>query len=225
MCQALTACIVLWLAAQPEPAVGTGPEPAPRRVSWELDFKFHDPQRIEVRLPDRAEPEVYWYMLYTVTNHTERTQFFCPTFQLVTEDLEVIDTDKGVSKLVFDAIRERHRRTHKYLVHPTKAIGELLRGDDHARESVAIWRGVDLSASSFTIYVSGLSGETRFVPNPGYDPGRPETEVSEAGIERVVNPRHFALRKTLAIRYNLPGSASGRATAAPERVGVRWVMR
>ncbi|MGD8450605.1 MAG: hypothetical protein PVJ57_02205 [Phycisphaerae bacterium] len=217
---------LMFLAPQAASTVGAGPEPAPTPISWELDIKFLDPERIEVQLPGQAEPEVYWYMVYTVTNPGSRSQFFFPTFQLVTDDLRVIDTDTGISKLVFDAIAERHRITHKYLMRPTRVIGELLMGDDNARESVAIWRANDLNVNSFTIYVAGLSGETQFIHNPAYDPSQPErVEVGADGKERVVNPRHFTLRKTLEISYNLPGSPGARTVAAPERQAVRWVMR
>jgi hypothetical protein len=208
---------VILLAMQPaSQPVGRGPEPSPMPVSWELDLRFLDPQRIEVQAPGAPGPEVYWYMVYTVTNHTGRTQRFFPTFQLVTDDLRVVNTDMGISALVFDAIRERHRYTHPDLVHPTKAIGDLLTGDDNALESVAIWRGVDSDAHSLAVYVAGLCGEARQMKNPTFDPARPE------GPE---NPKQFTLRKTLEIRYNLPGDAAARALVEPERVGVRWLMR
>ena len=225
MPQALIGCVILFFAIPAEPKVGDGPQPSPSPISWELEFKFHDPQRIEVQLGNTGQSEVYWYMVYTVTNYTERSQMFFPTFQLVTEDLQVINTDTGISPLVFETIKERHRATHKYLIHPTKAIGELLRGDDNARESVAIWREVDLTVNNFSVYVAGLSGETRFVPNPAYDPSYPEIEPAADGKEQIVNPKHFTLRKTLQIRYHLLGSPSARLVAEPERTGMDWIMR
>lgn len=230
MFHAVVALTVLTLAAPATPGEGgSGPQPSPTPVSWELELTFLDPQRLEIKLPGTERTEIYWYMVYTVTNPGQRSQRFFPTFQIVTEDLRVIDTDVGISPLVFDAIAERHRVTHKYLVPPTKAIGALLCGDDNARESVAIWRGVDLSLNSFRIYVAGLSGETRFVPNPAYDPGKPETEmvIGPDGRQRQIsaNPKSFTLRKTLEIRYNLPGSDKARAQAQPERGEVRWIMR
>jgi hypothetical protein len=208
--------------------VGVGPQPSPTPISWELEFSFLDPKRIEVQLPGHAQPEVYWYMVYTVTNKSRTSQRFFPMFEIVTEDLRVYETDFDISPLVFDAIRERHRVTHPYLVSPTKAIGALLSGEDNARESVAIWRQVDLTQNNFTVYVAGLSGETRFMANPVYDPERPETVTTVlSGREReiTVNPRFFTLRKTLEISYNLPGSPQSRRAAIPERTGVRWVMR
>jgi len=209
--------------------VGSGPEPSPNPVSWEFKFQFTDPQRIEVFLPDRGQTRTYWYMLYTVTNPGDRTQHFFPLFQLVTDDLQVIDTDLGISPLVFAAIRERHALTHRYLISPTEVIGDLKTGDDNAKESVAIWRQIDLNVDNFKIYVTGLSGESRFVRNPVYDPDQPETTqvTGDDGrtSEVVVNPKFFTLRKTLEIRYTLPGSPERRYLANARRTGLRWVMR
>lgn len=230
MLHALTPlALVLALGQAAATDVGTGPQPSPHPISWEFKFTFLDPQRIEVQVPGTAEPEVYWYVVYTVANTGPRAQQFFPTFQIVTEKLEVFDTDLGISPLVFEAIRERHRLTHKYLVHPTEAIGPLQAGEDHARESVAIWRDIDLTQNSFSVYVAGLSGETRFVVNPAYDPDEPET-ISVPGPtgrprDLAVNPQYFTLRKTLEIRYTLPGSPGARPVAVPQRGEVRWIMR
>lgn len=221
--------LLAMLLAPPGGEVGKGLEPSPTPTSWELELRFEDPHRVEVQLPGESEPHVYWYMLYTVTNRSGRTQSFFPQFQFVTEDLAVHDTDMGISPLVFDTIRERHRQLYKYLVTPTKAIGELRVGDDNARESVAIWRDIDLRQNSFTIYVSGLSGEVRVVKNPSHNPGKPETQkqVGPDGIERdiPVNPRNFTLRKTLEIDYTLPGSPLARPFVEAERQRTRWIMR
>ncbi len=226
------ACMLLLLAGMPQERkdeVAIGPQPSPSPISWELEFKFLDPHRIEVQLPGSNRPETYWYMVYTVTNPGPRAHRFFPIFQFVTDDLKVHTTEIGISALVFDAIKERHKLTHKYLVHPTKAIGALLTGDDNARESVAVWRDIDPNVNSFTIYVAGLSGETRLVANRQYDPTRPET-ITEKGPDGqsrdvAVNPKNFTLRKTLKIQYNLPGSPKARPGVDPERGETTWVMR
>jgi hypothetical protein len=208
--------------------VGTGPAPAPLPVSWEIELKFLDPRRIQVQLPGQSEPEVYWYLVYTAINRSQATQRFYPQFQLVTEDLTVFDTDVGIDRRVFEAIRERHKVTHPFLVSPTEAIGDLKVGEDNARESVAIWRNVKMSGNTLAIYVAGLSGETHLLRNPAYDPARPETVRLEVnGLERevTVNPRFFVLRKTLELRYRLPGSEAARQTVDPLRESVRWIMR
>lgn len=213
----------------PAADVGAGPEPSAIPLSWELDFTFLDPRRIEVQLPGERHPDVYWYMVYTVRNNTGRSQRFFPTFELVTDELRVLNTDIGIHPLVFDAIRERHKATHKYLVSPTKAIGDLRVGDDNAIESVAIWRATDTDVNHFRIYIAGLSGETAIVRNPA----RTRSKITEAALaaeksdnrEATDEPRRFTLRKTLELRYDLLGSADGRAKAAPERKSIRWIMR
>jgi hypothetical protein len=217
------------MSAGPTREMGEIPRPSPTPIAWEMEFAFLDPQRIEVLVPGADEPEIYWYIVYTVTNTSPRTQRFFPTFQIVTEDLVVQDTDVGISMLVFDAIKARHAVTHPYLVTPTEAIGPLKTGADNARESVAIWRQIDLSDNDFTVYVAGLSGEARAVPNPAYDPERPEltTVTGPDGRQRelVTNPKTFTLRKTLEIRYAIPGSPAARPQAVPERLRVRWILR
>jgi len=230
MVYALGSVLLLALSvAQTDVDAGAGVQPSATPISWEFEFTYLDPRRIEVLVPGQAQPEVFWYMVYTVSNTSRAAQRFFPMFQIVTEDLRVYDTDIDINPLVFEAIRERHRITHPELVSPTKAIGALLSGRDNGRESVAIWRQIDLSQASFRVYVAGLSGETRFVPNPVHDATRPQAEVviDEDGREReiVVNPEYFTLRKTLEIRYTLPGSPQSRQNVLPQRETSRWIMR
>jgi len=217
------------VAQEPEPAVGIGPAPAPTPISWEFDFKYVPPRRITVQLAGSDQPNTYWYMLYTVTNTSQTTQRFYPTFELVTEDLRVIPTDMGISPLVFNAIKERHQITHKYLVHPTKAIGDLRRGDDYARESVAIWPVGDLNVNEFKIYIAGLSGEARVLRNPAFEPDQPETKqiTGDDGRQReiTVNPKYFTLRKTLQLSYTLPASEHAREQVEPRLDHASWIMR
>lgn len=203
--------------------VGDGPKPSPVPISWEFRIEFLEPRRIVVGSTS------YWYLVYTVTNTSSVTQRYFPTFQLVTEDLKVLDTDTGIGADVFREIQRLHAVTHKYLVHPTAAIGDLASGEDNARESVAIWRADEIGGNSFTIYVAGLSGEARLVRNPSYDPSKPETMRVRTGDgrERDVesNPKYFTLRKTLEIRYSIPGSEAARQEVDPQRMRIRWIMR
>lgn len=218
----LLSVAMILLFVQPPGELGGGPEPAPTAVTWELDFKYvNPPRRIEMG------GTTYWYLVYTATNRSSATQRFFPRSQLVTEELRVIETDMGINAAVFDAIRQRHQKTHPYLVSPTKAVGEIRIGDDNAIESVAIWRNVDLSVNEFKIVIGGLSGETRLIRNPAFDPSRPETPPSAAaeppGTEQ--NPRFFTLRKTLELSYRLAGSENTRIAAEPVLERARWIMR
>ena len=198
------------------PVVGAAPKPSLTPKSWQLDFEFRDPARIDVTLPGDEHPSMFWYLIYTVTNETGCEVLFYPQFDLVTDTLRVVHGGDDVSPTVFDAIRQRHHKQHPLIVAPLKASGKLLQGVDNARTSVAIFRTLDAEASRFTLYAAGLSGEVVRVPNPAFAPAQPVTEH---------NLQFFTLRKTLAIRYDIPGDLKSRKRAAPVRTGRDWVMR
>ena len=193
------------------------PEPAPAPVSWELTFRYQDPQRVSVVLPGQRQPVVYWYMLYSVENGGKREVDFYPHFELVTDTLRAVRSEIRVSPEAFQAIQRRSG--NPLLLAPEKVIGRLLRGKDRAKHSVAIWRDFDPKAKGFNIYVGGLSGEVAKLKNPTFDPQQPEDATK--------NRRYYVLRKTLVIPYKLPGSESTRALAVPEREvdQQKWVMR
>lgn len=205
---AATAVFAQAPASQPTPAIASS--------AWSLNFKFQDPQRLSVLLPGEAVPTVYWYMLYTVENTTDREIDFHPGFEVVTDKLEVIKADRGVSPEAYQAVFRRAK--DPTLLPPEKIAGRILRGQDRARHGVAIWKDVNAQTKSFTVYVSGLSGEIARWKNPAVDPNKPE------GPD---NQRYFLLRKTLAVPYNLAGSEESRAAAVPQRIAdkQRWVMR
>ncbi len=192
------------------------PEPATVPVSWQLTFRYQDPQRVSILLPGRARPVVYWYMLYTVENPTGREVDFYPEFDLVTDTLKVVRSEIGVSPEAYRAVERRSG--DPLLVPPEKASGLLRRGKDQARHSVAIWRDFDAKARAFKVYVSGLSGEVKRLNNPAFDTDKEESET---------NKREFLLRKTLEIPYRFPGSERTRPRTTPERVtgGQKWIMR
>lgn len=191
------------------------PQPSFAPVTWELKFEFHDPKRITVSLPGQ-NTQTYWYMLYTVSNESgEDVQFF-PSFNLVTDGLDVIEAGDGVSPRVIDQIHDRHEKLYPFFSEPLAVTGPLLQGADNGRTSVAVFRDFDPNTDRFTVFVSGLSGEIARVRNPAFDPNEPESEE---------NQRFFALRKTLAIEYHFPGDQSTRSKADATRVSRSWVMR
>lgn len=184
--------------------------------SWELEFTFHDPQRITVQHAGQTEGTTYWYLLYSVTNQTDRDVEFHPTFELVTDSMQKSIGGEEISTTVFDAIRARHHRDYPFLIQPSRVSGKLLQGEDNRISSVGIFRQFDPESSQFAVYVGGLSGEVTRVANPSFDPAQPESDA---------NPPFFFLRKTLAVRYVLPGDVKSRRVTKPTRVGRGWVMR
>jgi hypothetical protein len=183
---------------------------------WQLDVDFHDPQRLMIRLPGEAKETTYWYVLYQATNNTGRDVEFFPSCRLVTDTLKVVDGGDEVHPAVYEAIAQRHGVEYPFFTLPNKASGLLLQGRENARASVAVFRDFDPTASAFTVYLGGFSGDVDRIPNPTFDPGRPESPE---------NPRSFVLRKTLALRYDLPGDPVTRAASKPVRRTREWVMR
>lgn len=198
------------------PVVPAVPEPSLAPISWELKFRYRDPQKVSVVVPGQSKPVVYWYMLYSVENPGPADVDFYPKFELVTDTMQVIPSEASVSPEAFRAIQRRSG--DPLLVQPERAVGKLLVGRDRQRHSVAIWKNVDPQARSFTAYVAGLSGETVRMKNPGFDAEKPEDPK---------NARYFILRKTLALPYKLPGGERTRELAVPERAGTddKWIMR
>jgi len=197
-----------WAAAAPSPSV------APR--NWQLDFDFEDLQRLDVVLPGDRQPTTFWYMVYTVTNNSGKDVEFYPSFQLVTSTLQVVTGGDNISPSVYDAIAAQYRNMYPFFRVPTDMTGTLLQGPDNSRTSAAVFRDFDRTANEVTVYVGGLSGEIVSVPNPSFDPEKPESAE---------NMRFFPLRKTLAIPYDIPGDERTRQQAPPVRKKTDWVMR
>jgi len=209
-----TAAAVLFLGMS---GVATAaPEPKVLPEKWELNFEFHDPQRITLTLPGDSKPTTFWYLLYTAANQTNRELPFYPTFHLVTDTLQVVEGGDRISPLVYDAIRARHQKLYPFLVDPPRVFGELKQGEDNRLTSVAVFQDFDPEASSFSIYVGGLSGEIVRLANPSFDGSQKESDQ---------NPQFFVLRKTLAIHYDFPGDTRTRNMSVPARVKREWVMR
>lgn len=185
-------------------------------TAWQLDLEFYDPQRITLRLPGDEHATTFWYVLYQVTNRTGKDVAFYPSFRIVTDTLQVVEGGTDISPTVYDAVKARHYREFPFFAPPPKVTGLLLQGEENSRSSAAVFRTFDDAASSFTLYVGGLSGENTRERNPAFDVKRAESED---------NPRAFYLRRTLAVVYDLPGDGQTRAAATPIRRSREWVMR
>ena len=214
------------------------PEPNPVPASWELTLQPASPTRIQV------DGKMYWYVLYTVTNNTGQDVDFHPEIVRVNEIASELTADQaaakpeqapkvnvdpaivGVPSRVFQAISQRHARTHPFLVTPVKAISRLLQGKDNALTSVAVFPDLDPRVSKFTIYVGGLSGERIARPNPGYNSKKSTGDAAKkSATGDDDNPKFFVQRTTLAMPYTLPGDSMTRRNAAPVLGRMTWVMR
>ena len=201
----------LWAAS-----VGAAPHAPAHGTEWRLDVQFRDPQRITLQLPGDAVPVTYWYVVYQVTNDTGQDRQFYPSFELVTDTLQVVEGGANVAPAVYDAVMARHRSEFSFIAPPMRVTGPLLQGEANARASVAVFRNFDASASRFVVFASGFSGKIERVANPKFNIKERESET---------NRRDFLLRQTLAIEYDLPGDPTTRHRAVPVRRHREWVMR
>lgn len=195
---------------------GSAPKPSTVSKAWEVEYAFHDPQRISLLLPGDDRETTFWYVLYTVTNNAGREVPFYPTFDIVTDSLTVIEGGDSISPTVYDSIKARHSKAYPFFAYPSEMFGPLLQGEDNARTSAIAFVPPDPEVNRFTVYTGGLSGEIVKVRNLGFDKKRPES----AG-----NPRFYTLRKTLAVSYDIPGDVRTRRQADPVRGKREWVMR
>jgi hypothetical protein len=214
-CVALAAAFCLLISTHEARAF---PKPSINKVSWELDFTHGTPSRITVRVPGSDAPKAYWYMPFTVTNNTNEEQEFLPVFEMVDDKGNVHRSDQNIPTQVFDAIKAREG---KKLMEPlAKVSGRLLAGADQAKDSVAIWPEPLERMGSFTIFVTGLSGEAVW-----FKDGQ-ATPLSKADwVKTKPEDAGNILRKTLQIDIQVPGDEfyQGRDIVLKKRED--WVMR
>ena len=177
------------------------PEPSIVPVSWELNMRHGPLERLLMTID--GKPRAFWYMRYTVINNSNHDVLFTPEFELHTETGEVVEGFKDVPKSVFEKIKSMSN--DNMLLSPTDVLGKLLQGEDNAKDGVMIFNAPKLDARNYSVFVSGLSGETAEVKNP-------------------ITGQPVILQKTLVLEYNVPGQAIG-IDPRPELKATRWVMK
>ena len=188
----LTLAISMLLVGSLAPAWGY-PEPARVSPSWSIDFEWQTPRAIAIEDVD-GSTRWFWYMSYKVTNNTGSDRLFIPDFTIATDTGRIITAGLNVPASLFPKIKQELR--NDLLESPVQVVGQLLQGEDFARESVAIWPAFEADARQMSIFVSGLSGETAEILHPLT--GEPEL-----------------LRRTHMLRFGLPG-----APPTPQRQSV-----
>jgi hypothetical protein len=215
----------------PPGSAGTAPKPAEIPTHWQLDITYHPPKAIAVTLPGRSMPQVFWYVRYTVTNNTAEEIVFAPNFVLYTDTGEIHQAGKNVPTPVFDAIKKLYNAPLMRDV--TTITGRILRGENNAKDGVAIWPDFDPKSGDIDIFIGGLSGETVEceLPEENFIEA---TETDGFGNQRTVRKTTMLFSKTLQLRFAVPGEAASRLEATVRQVDVpdkeksgkeQWVMR
>ena len=188
--------------------------------SWQLNIDYHTPEPLVMKVPGEAKPQLFWYFRYTVTNRTGKERSFNPNIVLFTNTGEILQAGDGVSPVVFEKIRSI--MNNPLLRDQWSIGGKMLQGQDNARDGVAIFRNFDPKATSFNIFLAGLSGETTSIqlPTP-----IEVTEEGPDGKERKVKKTKVFLTKTLRLNYGIGTEAAQRPRAKVRLVEQDWVMR
>ena len=187
------------------------PQPSISPVSWELRFDHAMPKRIVVEIPGQPSAKAYWYMTYTVTNNSDHDVSFLPTFEWVTKDGKVVQSDQNIPPVVFDKIKAV--TGNKLLENYVMIEGTLRQGEDQAKDGVAIWEEPEPRLGDFTIFVTGLSGESTPLTD---DKGKPMADA---------NGKPILLFKTLELDYKLAGDEVYPGNDLLVKQGEKWVMR
>ncbi len=199
---------------------GTYPKPLTVPLQWQLEIELGDFRPIAVRLPDKKEDQIFWYLRYTVTNRSGDDRVFVPEVILYTDTGEIVRAGKQTPMAVFNKIKALYN--DPLMKVPTAMTGKLLQGEDNAKSSVAIWPDFDPNAGKVSIFLGGLSGETTSVDLPA-----PITVVEPdwRGQEHPVTKNKLLLVKTLELQYAIPGEKAARRHLAPKLTKQHWVMR
>lgn len=206
---AVAASIVLpmsWSGPWVRPAYGAPePDPIPRR--WQLSLEMGPLRVITIETPG-GEPRAYFYLTYTVTNASGSDILLAPMFELVGGDAKVRRSGRDVPADVTRTILER--LDNPFLQDQISIIGLLLQGAENAKEGLVVWPADDLKPGSLTVYAAGFSGEMRTIEVPDAATGQPTS---------------ITLRKTLMVRYDVPGEIDRRGDRPLDVLEKRWILR
>jgi len=86
----------------------------------------------------------------------------------------------------------------------------LLQGKENAKVGLVVWPVGDMDIDEIAVYAAGFSGESTKIEFK--DP-----ETGEA--------KEITLRKTMMLRYALPGSLERRDAEPIAPIAQRWIMR
>lgn len=203
---ALSALAFVGLAPAVPSAMALAPEPAPVPRRWQLEVETSALRMTVVNLPDG--PRAVLFMTYKVTNNSTSDLLFAPSFELATDDMAVLRSGRDVSVAVTNTLLDRLESP--MIQDQISIVGNLLRGEENAKEGLVVWPVPSLFQNELTVYCSGFSGETATMDIPNPATGKVERKV---------------LRKTLELRYRLPGELVPAAGGEYVPYSSRWIMR
>lgn len=179
---------------------------------WTLDVAYEHPRQITVNIPGNTQPQRYWYMIVSLTNHTAREIPFYPAAELVTDTFETVPSGCVIQQQLYEQVKRLHRGSYPFLECLDFTDHIIRQGKDNTRDFVFFWPDFDPQANQVRFFLGGLSNETAAVEHP--------TKVDSLG-----NPVRIYLQKTLQLVYNIGVDPSLRAKATLNFDSQDWVMR
>ena len=183
------------------PRAFAAPEPSIVPISWELNFRHGDLERLIT--PVNGKNQTFWFMRYTIINNSGKDILFTPDFEICTDSGQVQTAFKDVPNSVVAKIKSMYKNTS--LLGPNEILGKLLQGEDNAKDGIVVFSNIDPDARNYQVFIAGLSGETAEVDNP-------------------ITHKPAVLQKTLILDYSVPGQAI-KIQPAPKLKAVKWVMK
>ncbi len=206
MIAVLTLGIILCQASVPKPAIVQAPG------DWTAQSRFTPLQQIWVQQSEESRARLFWYMILTVFNETDKDVDFYPKCELMTDTFQVIPAGRDVLPVVFEQIKNLQKENYPFLELLDGTSNKILQGEDNGKDIVLIWPDFDIKAKSINIFITGLSNEVAAVNDP--------IEKEDSG-----KPKKVFLRKTLQLDYELSGDPMFRSDVQVEFRGKNWIMR
>lgn len=193
-------------ASQATPVTGGSALKGPRpRLGWELDIT-PGPMRLFV---DPADGRPYWYFTYKAENNSGRDLRFAPKLELVDEEGRITVSGHGVPS---DVTRKLMTLLNNPLLEDQNQIlGDILQGEQHAREGIVVFPAQHIESNELFLYVSGISSERQRVTD--------------------VNGGPVILRRQFRVAYQVPGNATARGSEPlplldeGKEPNPRWILR
>lgn len=158
-----------------------------RALDWQLDFR---PGALRLYV-DPVDGGKFWYFTYKVVNRSGRDRMWAPRFEFFSDAGEIKVSGKEVPSRVTEQIRTL--LGNPLLEDQNQILGDILIGEENAKEGLVVWPAGTAEVNEFTIFVTGVSGKVRKVPDP--KTGAPRAE-----------------RWTLRFNYLVPGDAPARGS-------------
>ncbi|MFA6044587.1 MAG: hypothetical protein WC718_06355 [Phycisphaerales bacterium] len=188
-------------------AVGMAPEPDPIPRRWQLAIEPGEMRVASVEVPG-VGTRAYYFMTYKVTNTSDTDLLFTPTFDMLTDDGDLIRSGRDVP---LDVTKEILQRVdNSFVQDQISIVGSLLQGEANAKEGLVIWPVISTKSAEFTVFAGGFSGETR-----------PVETVNPADHSQM----KVLLRKTLMMRFQGPGELRNMEGRTIPMIDRTWVMR